>query len=255
MKLTDTHSHLYLPDFKEDIDNIIANAKRNAVERVYLPAIDSETHGDLLRLVDKDPEFFRPMMGVHPCSVKQHFKDELTIAEKHLNERTGWSAIGEIGLDFYWDTTFKKEQTEAFHTQIEWAISRNFPIVIHSRNSTKECVDIVQQYKGKLRGIFHCFGGSLEEAEAIIKLDFLLGIGGVVTYKNAGLKQVVAHLELQHLVLETDAPYLTPVPYRGKRNESAYIRLVADEIAQIMNKPVMEIAEITTKNALGLFNG
>lgn len=253
MKWIDSHTHLYLPDFKEDIDGIIANAKRNEVEQVYLPAIDSETHEDLLNLVQKDARFFRPMMGVHPCSVKEHYKEELTIAENYLNSRNNWSAVGEIGLDFYWDVSFREQQIEAFHIQIEWAIAKNLPIVIHSRKSTYECIEIVKQYKGKLRGIFHCFSGSLEEANEIVKLDFLLGIGGVVTYKNAGLKQVIPKIDLKHIVLETDSPYLTPVPYRGKRNESAYIRLVADEIALLTNKPLLEIADITTQNALTLF--
>lgn len=253
MKLIDTHTHLYSLEYKDDLEAVIENAKRNNVIKAYLPAIDSESHEAMLHLVAKDASFFRPMMGVHPCSIKENFQEELAIAEKYLKDRNDWSAIGEIGLDFYWDVSFKKQQEEAFHTQIEWAINYNLPIVIHSRKSTYECVEILKHYKGKVRGIFHCFGGSLEEAKEIVKLDFLLGIGGVVTFKNTGLKTVLPQIGLEHLVLETDAPYLAPVPYRGKRNETAYIRLVADEVAAVLGISVLAVAEKTTENAEKLF--
>lgn len=253
MKLIDTHVHLYSEEYKDDLDAVIENAKRNGVVKVYLPAVDNESHEQLLKLADTDSDFFRPMMGVHPCNIKENYQEELAIAEKYLHSRNDWSAIGEIGLDYYWETTFQKEQHEAFHTQIAWAIKHNLPVVIHSRNATNDTIDVLTQYKGKVRGIFHCFGGSVEEAKAITDLDFLLGIGGIVTFKNSGLKKVLPEIGLQHLVLETDAPWLAPTPYRGKRNEPAHTRLVADEIANILGVSTLEVANVTTENALKLF--
>lgn len=253
MHLIDTHAHLYSEEFEQDIATIVERASRQNVKQIYLPAIDSLSHEKLIALSDQYPDMMRPMMGLHPCSVTENSQIELDMAHAHLQNRKDWVAVGEIGLDFYWDTTYKTQQIAAFRTQIEWAIEANLPIVIHSRKSTYECIDILKDYKGKLRGIFHCFSGSIEEAKEVVKLDFLLGIGGVVTYKNAGLKNVLPAIGLAHLVLETDAPYLTPVPYRGKRNESSYIRLIADEIAQIMQVGVSAVADKTTENALVLF--
>lgn len=253
MRLVDTHAHLYLADFKEDMSAVVQKAKQNGIEKVYLPAIDNETHQDLLNLVDSNPSFFRPMMGVHPCSIKENYLEELAIARQWLDSRSDWSAVGEIGLDYHWDVTFKAQQKEAFDTQVNWAIQMDLPVVIHSRKSTYDCVELLKPYKGSVKGVFHCFSGSLEEAKEITKLGLLLGIGGVVTYKNSGLKEVLPHIGLEHLVLETDAPYLTPVPHRGKRNESAYVRFVADEIAHILGKSVSEVANVTTANAETLF--
>jgi TatD DNase family protein len=253
MRLVDTHAHLYLNDFKEDMSAVVQKAMQNGIEKVYLPAIDNETHQDLLNLVDSNPDFFRPMMGVHPCSIKENYLEELAIARKWLDSRSDWSAVGEIGLDYHWDITFKEQQKEAFDTQVNWAIQMDLPVVIHSRKSTYDCVELLKPYKGKVKGIFHCFSGSLEEAKEITKLGLLLGIGGVVTYKNSGLKDVLPEIGLEHLVLETDSPYLTPVPHRGKRNESAYVRFVADEIAYILGKSVSEVANVTTVNAETLF--
>ncbi len=253
MRLVDTHAHLYLNDFKEDMSAVVQKAMQNGIEKVYLPAIDNETHQDLLNLVDSNPDFFRPMMGVHPCSIKENYLEELAIARKWLDSRSDWSAVGEIGLDYHWDVTFKEQQKEAFDTQVNWAIQMDLPVVIHSRKSTDDCVELLKPYKGKVKGIFHCFSGSLEDAKEITKLGLLLGIGGVVTYKNSGLKDVLPEIGLEHLVLETDSPYLTPVPHRGKRNESAYVRFVADEIAYILGKSVSEVANVTTVNAETLF--
>ena len=253
MRLVDTHAHLYLNDFKEDMSAVVQKAMQNGIEKVYLPAIDNETHQDLLNLVDSNPDFFRPMMGVHPCSIKENYLEELAIARKWLDSRSDWSAVGEIGLDYHWDITFKEQQKEAFDTQVNWAIQMDLPVVIHSRKSTYDCVELLKPYKGKVKGIFHCFSGSLEEAKEITKLGLFLGIGGVVTYKNSGLKDVLPEIGLEHLVLETDSPYLTPVPHRGKRNESAYVRFVADEIAYILGKSVSEVANVTTVNAETLF--
>lgn len=253
MHLIDTHAHLYSEEFDQDIEIIVERAIRQNVKQLYLPAIDSQSHEKLIALSDQYPDMMRPMMGLHPCSVTENPQTELDFAHAHLQSRKDWVAVGEIGLDFYWDTTYKSQQVAAFRTQIEWAIDAELPIVIHSRKSTYECIDILKEYKGKIRGIFHCFSGSVEEAKEVVKLDFLLGIGGVVTYKNAGLKNVLPSIGLEHLVLETDSPYLTPVPYRGKRNESSYIRLIADEVAQIMQVGVSIVAEKTTANALALF--
>jgi TatD DNase family protein len=193
------------------------------------------------------------MMGVHPCSVKANYQQELSIARDWWNKRD-FVAVGEIGLDFYWDKTFIEEQYAAFRIQIEWALEKKVPIVIHSRNACLECVKVVKEYTGQgLTGVFHCFSGSLEEAREIIKLGFYLGLGGVLTYKNAGVAQVVAQLPLEHIVLETDAPYLTPVPYRGKRNEAAYLRLVAEKLAEIKSESLEQVAQVTTANARALF--
>jgi TatD DNase family protein len=257
MTLIDTHAHLYGTDFDTDIDQMLDRAYRNGVEKIFLPAIDAETHERLLALssrypVGAKPELL-PMMGLHPCSVKEDYKEELDIALRHLNNGTRYYAVGEIGLDFYWDVTFKEQQFEAFEIQTQWAIERGLPIVIHSRKSTYDCIQVLKKYKGKVTGIFHCFSGSLEEAQEIIKLGLALGIGGVATYKNSGLKELLPQIDMAHLVLETDAPYLTPVPHRGKRNESAYIKLVCETIAQVKGLSYGQVAEATTANALRIF--
>lgn len=253
MHITDTHTHLYLEDFKGDIDEIIQRAMAEGVAKFYLPNIDSSSIDDLLRLEEKYPDNCIAMMGLHPCSVKENYRDELKLVEEWLKKRP-FAAVGEIGLDFYWDKTFTKEQKEAFQLQIEWALQHNLPIVIHSRNSLQDCIDIVKQNQnGNLKGIFHCFGGSIEEAKQIMDLGFLMGIGGVVTYKKAGLSEVLKEIPVTHLVLETDAPYLTPVPFRGKRNEPAYLKHVIEKIADAKGVSPFEIIEATTTNAQNLF--
>ena len=250
--LIDTHAHLYLADFELDRSMMLDRAKQAGIEKIFLPAIDSSTHTSLLQM-ETDFPWCKAMMGVHPCSIKENYQEELAIAQQYWSNRN-FVAVGEIGLDFYWDRTFEKEQYEAFRIQIEWALEKNVPIVIHSRQSTLDCVRVLKEYKNSaLRGVFHCFSGSLEEAQEIIKLGFYLGIGGVITYKNAGLGAVIEKLDLAHLVVETDAPYLTPVPHRGKRNESAYISLIAEKIATVKAEKVEKVAEITTQNAENLF--
>jgi TatD DNase family protein len=258
MSLIDTHTHIYLPDFDNDIDAVLDRARRNGVEKIFLPAIDSENHERLLKLCQSpvtghQPTIY-PMMGVHPCSIKGNYKEEMDIARHYLDNGTKYYAVGEIGLDFHWDVTYREQQHEAFEIQIGWAIEKGLPIVIHSRKSTYECIEVVKKYKGKVHGIFHCFSGSLEEAREIIKLGFYLGIGGVATYKNSGLREVLPQIGLAHAVLETDAPYLTPVPHRGRRNEPAHIKLVCEEVARIMGLSYSEVAETTTRNALKVFN-
>lgn len=251
-KLIDTHAHLYLSEFESDSAEMLESAKRQGVERIYLPAIDSTTHESMIRFEKKYP-VCEAMMGVHPCSVKANYQEELAIAKSWWDKRS-FVAVGEIGLDFYWDRTFEKEQHIAFRNQIDWALEKKVPIVIHSRQSTLACIEVLKEYKQTgLTGIFHCFSGSLEEAQEIIKLGFLMGIGGVLTYKNAGVAAVVEKLPLEHIVLETDAPYLTPVPHRGKRNESAYIKIIAEKIASLKGVTLDQLAEITTQNAERLF--
>ncbi len=251
--MIDSHCHLYLQEFDKDIDQIFERALAARVFSFYLPAINSDTHASMLELEKKYAQC-HSMMGLHPCYVKENFKDELKIADDYLAERA-FCAIGEIGLDFYWDSTCKIQQYEAFHYQINKALQYQLPIVIHSRNATKECIEVVQQYKSKgLKGIFHCFGGTIEEAIDIISCNFLLGIGGVVTYKNSGLPEVLAHIDVKHLLLETDAPYLTPVPFRGKRNESSYISFIAKKIAEIKQITIEELEQKTDANAIVLFN-
>jgi TatD DNase family protein len=249
MVLIDTHCHLYLENFKSDIDIVIARAKACGVEKFYLPAIDSTVIDPMFALEDKYPGICIAMMGLHPCSVKENYKEELQIAEQWLGKRD-FVAIGEIGLDFYWDTSFSKQQYEAFEQQMQWALAKKLPIVIHTRNAMKETIEVVKPFADKgLRGIFHCFSGSLEDATVITDMGFYLGIGGVVTYKKSGLAEIIAQIGLDRLVLETDAPYLTPVPFRGKRNESSYLQYVTEALALITKVSAEEVAAITTANA------
>ena len=253
MLLIDSHAHLYLADFEQDRSAMLENARLAGVEQILLPAIDSETHAALVAMEEQFSQC-KAMMGVHPCSIKADYQSELSIARDWWNKRD-FIAVGEIGLDFYWDKTFVDQQYDAFRLQIEWALEKKVPIVIHSRNACLECVQVIKEYKGRgLTGVFHCFSGSIEEAREIIKLGFYLGIGGVLTYKNAGLGAVLADVPLEHIMLETDAPYLTPVPNRGKRNESAYLALVATKLAEVKAVSVEQIAQITTHNARMLFS-
>ena len=253
MTLIDTHTHLYLSDFKEDIESIIKRAEDAGINKFYLPAINRSTHHEMIALEEKYPAKCFAMMGLHPCSVKENYKEELSIIEDWLSRRK-FAAIGEIGLDFYWDKTFSDQQYEAFTHQINLALQYDLPIVIHTRNAMQETINVVKEFAPKgLKGIFHCFSGSYESAKEIIKAGFYLGIGGVVTYKNAGLAEVLEKIELDHLVLETDSPYLTPVPFRGKRNESSYIKYVVARLAEIKNTTADEIAAITTANANKIF--
>lgn len=256
MTLTDTHCHLYSEELKNDLAAVLQRSSANQVKNILLPAIDSSSHTAQFELdnLDLNDVKLYHMMGVHPCSIKDDYQKELEIAHQYLSSKNKkYVAIGEIGLDYFWDVSHKKEQLIAFEEQINWAIAFNLPLAIHSRKSTYECIEILKKYKGKLRGVFHCFSGSIEEANEIIKLDFLLGIGGVVTFKNAGVKEVVSQLDLSHIILETDAPYLSPVPYRGKRNEPSNIKNIAAFIAELKNTSTEKIATTTTANAASLF--
>jgi TatD DNase family protein len=253
MQLIDSHTHLYVTSFNSDRDVMISRAMEAGVSRFYLPAIDSETTMAMLELEEKYPGVCFAMMGLHPCSVNENYKAELDLVENWLSKRP-FAAVGEIGLDFYWDKTFTEQQFEVFRVQIEWALQYKLPINIHTRNAMQETINVVKEFKGRgLKGIFHCFTGSYESARQIIDTGFLLGIGGVVTYKNAGLAEVLSKIPIEHLVLETDAPYLTPVPFRGKRNESGYIKYVAERLMSIYQMSMEEIGEITSANALNLY--
>lgn len=253
MILIDTHTHLYSEEFADDIDKVIGRAEEAGVHRFYLPAIDSSATAAMLQLEERYPGKCIAMMGLHPCYVKENYQEELRLAEEWLAKRK-FAAVGEIGLDHYWDKTFVKEQEAAFRLQIEWSLQYQLPIVIHTRNAMQETINIVKEYAPKgVRGIFHCFSGSYESAQEIIKAGFYLGIGGVLTYKKAGLAEVLEKIDLEHLVLETDAPYLTPVPFRGKRNESSYLGYIVETLATVKNVTVEEVAAVTTANAEKIF--
>ena len=253
MHLIDTHTHLYLDQFAADRTETLQRAISNGVKEFYLPNIDSSSIEDMLALEAAYPDNCYAMMGLHPCSVKENVVEELKIIERWLEKRA-FCAIGEIGLDLHWDTTYFEQQKLAFRQQIYWAIALDLPIVIHSRKSTQEVIAILKEEQHeRLRGIFHCFGGTVAEAKEIIDLGFYLGIGGVVTFKNGGLDKTLASIPLKHLVLETDSPYLAPKPYRGKRNESAYIKNIAEKLALVKGVDLAEIATITSKNAKNIF--
>lgn len=255
MKFVDTHCHLYLPEFNSDRAAMLQRARDKGVDRFYLPGIDSTVIDSILQMAADSPRECFPMMGLHPCSVKDDYGQELEIVEEWLSKR-GFTAVGEIGLDFYWDKTHLEQQYQAFRQQMEWALQYNLPVVIHSRDAMQESIDTVAPFARRgLRGIFHCFGGSLDQARQIMDLGFFMGIGGVITYKKSGLAEVVAQLPLDNLVLETDAPYLSPVPYRGKRNESSYITLVAEKIAEVKGLELEAVADATTRNADSIFGG
>jgi TatD DNase family protein len=251
--IVDTHCHLYLDDFKQDIDEVIKRAEKEGVHKFYLPAIDSTEIENILLLEEKFPGKCKAMMGLHPCSVKENYLEELAIVKGWLAKRK-FAAVGEIGLDFYWDKTFTAQQYEAFRMQIELSLQYKLPIVIHTRNAMQETIEVVKEFVPRgVRGIFHCFGGTVENAKEIIDAGFYLGIGGVLTYKKSGLEQVLEKVDLKHMVLETDSPYLTPVPFRGKRNESSYLKYVIEKLALIKNVPVEAVAAVTTENAEKIF--
>jgi TatD DNase family protein len=250
---TDTHTHLYLEQFDEDRDAAVQRALDKEVNALYLPNVDSGTIERVLDMESRYEGHVFPMMGLHPCSVKDNFREELQIVEKWLARRD-FCAIGEIGIDLYWDKTHFEEQKEAFLTQVRWAKELGKPIVIHCRESMDIVLELLQPEKGeRLHGIFHCFTGTLEQAQAVMELGFFLGIGGVLTYKNAGLDKTLETVPLDRIVLETDSPYLAPVPYRGKRNESAYIPLVGARLADIKGVALDAVAQITSDNAQKVF--
>lgn len=252
-EIVDTHCHLYLDEFSGELPEYLERAASEGVCKIFMPALDEHHYSRMIEVEDAFPNYCSAMIGVHPCYIRENFRDELDFMEEALNLRK-FAAIGEIGLDYYWDRSFDQQQMEAFREQIVLARKANLPFVIHSRNSMDQVIEVLKEEKNKgIKGIFHCFSGTYENAKDVIDCGFLLGIGGVVTYKNSGLADVVSRIGLDHLVLETDAPYLTPVPFRGKRNESSYLKYVIAKIAEATNKPVEVVAEATTKNATLVF--
>lgn len=259
MKLVDSHIHLYSEEFEKDQETLIQSALEAGVKQFFLPAVDSESHDSMLSLEKKYSEQCFAMMGLHPVYVKENYKEELKMVEEWL-ERRKFVAVGEIGLDLYWDETFREQQLEAFHTQIGWALKYDYPIVIHSRDkkgsweAMEKAIEIVEGYKEKgLKGIFHCFSGLAEHAKKIADTGFYLGIGGVLTYKNSGLAEAISEISLDRIVLETDGPYLAPVPFRGKTNNPAYLRIIAEKLAEVKGVGLDEIAAITSENTLKIF--
>jgi len=253
MRFIDTHAHIYADEFNADLVEALGEANKNGIEKIYMPGIDSSCIEAMFAIEQAYPSQCIAMMGLHPCYVKENYNVELEIVSTWLAKRK-FAAIGEIGLDYYWDRTFVKEQQEAFQTQMQWALDYDLPIVIHTRNAMGETIEAVKPFAKKgLRGVFHCFSGSKESAEQIIGMGFYLGLGGVLTYKNAGVAEAIASIPMEYLVLETDAPYLAPVPYRGKRNEPAFMIEVAKKLAEIKNLPLHEVGEITSVNAEKLF--
>ena len=253
MHFIDTHAHVYAEELTSSIDIVIENSIKAGISKIIMPAIDSTTLDAMLKVEAQFPAHCIAMMGLHPCSVKENVKEELAIIETQLQKRK-FIAIGEIGLDYYWDKTFLTQQMEAFQIQMQWALDYKLPIAIHTRNAMGETIEAVKPFAKKgLRGIFHCFSGSKESAEQIISMGFHLGLGGVLTYKNAGVAEAIKDIPMEWLVLETDTPYLSPVPYRGKTNEPSYMIQVAMKLAEIKNLPLHEIGAITTSNAEKLF--
>ncbi|HEV7231191.1 MAG TPA: TatD family hydrolase [Bacteroidia bacterium] len=252
--LTDTHTHLYAEAFDADRSDMVQRALDAGVTRLFLPNIDSHSIPGLFSLAKQFPENCFPMMGLHPCSVNEEVQKELKVVEHWLGQRK-FFAVGEIGIDLYWDKTFVEQQQYAFDFQIKLAKKHKLPIVIHTRNAFEEAYEIVRKNLDQdLRGIFHCFSGTIEEAEKIIALgSFKLGIGGVLTFKKSGLDNVLEQIPLEHMVLETDAPYLAPTPHRGKRNESSYLKLIAEKLAEVKRTRVEEVVRITTENSKTIF--
>ncbi|WP_299985524.1 TatD family hydrolase [uncultured Pontibacter sp.] len=253
MTLVDSHAHIYSEQFKQDREEALARALAEGVEKIYMPNIDHTSIDIMLETEEKHPNQCIAMMGLHPTSVDKDFEKELYLVEEWLGKRK-FAAVGECGIDLYWDKTFLPQQQEALRVQVELAKKHQLPIVLHTRDSFDETYEIIAAAQdGSLKGIFHCFSGTVEQAEKVKELGFLMGIGGVATFKNGGLDKVLPHVSLDNLVLETDCPYLAPVPHRGKRNEPVYLPLVARRVAELMQKPVEEVAQTTTCNALNLF--
>ncbi len=251
--LIDTHAHIYLAEFDDDRDTMIQESKNAGIDQIFMPNIDSHSIDSMLQLEDEYENYCIPMMGLHPCYVKANFLEELSIIESWLKKRT-FCAVGEIGIDLYWDKTFLEQQIKAFEMQINWAKELGLPINIHCRDSIDMTIELVRKHQdGRLKGIFHCFSGNLDHAKKIIDLNFLLGIGGVVTFKNGGIDKVIPDVALSNIVLETDSPYLAPVPFRGKKNSPSLLPYVATKIAELKHCDVHDIANTTSKNAVNLF--
>ncbi|MCM4159457.1 TatD family deoxyribonuclease [Antarcticibacterium flavum] len=253
MIFTDTHAHLYSKEFDKDRDEVLQKALERDVKRFFIPAIDSSHTAAMYELEQRDPDNIFLMMGLHPSSVDEHYEKELQHVKEEL-ERRKFYAVGEIGIDLYWEKKFLKQQQDAFERQIQLAKEHSLPIVIHCREAFDEIFEILETEKDeKLFGIFHCFTGDIQQAKRAISFNMKLGIGGVVTFKNSGLDKFIAEIPLENIVLETDAPYLAPAPYRGKRNESSYIRIIAEKLASLYEVEPEEIARVTTQNSRDIF--
>lgn len=252
MQLIDTHSHLYASKFNPDMPEVIARAKE-VLSHVFLPNIDLESIGPMKALTDRSPDFFKPMMGLHPCYVKEDFREVLEKIEAEFEERE-YFGVGETGLDLYWDKSTLEIQQESLRVHCRWARERGLPIILHARDAMDELIQLIsEEQDGRLCGIFHCFNGNVDQARQVQDLGFLMGIGGVLTYKKSGLDATVKEIGLEHLVLETDSPYLPPTPHRGKRNESSYTAIVARKLADVKDITVAEVARVTSANALRVF--
>ncbi|EMR36759.1 TatD family hydrolase [Vibrio harveyi] len=252
--MIDTHAHIYASEFDNDRDEVVKRALEQGIDKILLPNIDLESIEPMLKTEAAYPEICRSMMGLHPCYVDGNVEQTLAIIRDWF-EKHNFIAVGEIGIDLYWDKTFRAEQEIAFVTQLNWAKEMDLPVVIHTRDSIEETLTLLRQEQdGRLRGVFHCFGGSVEEAQAINELGFHLGLGGVSTFKNGGMDKVIPHLDMNWVILETDCPYLAPVPHRGKRNEPAYTSLVAARVAELRGESFEAIDALTTKNAEELFS-
>ncbi|MBE3669943.1 hydrolase TatD [Vibrio navarrensis] len=251
--MIDTHAHIYASEFDQDRAQVVARAQQQGISKILLPNIDLESIEPMLATEAAYPDVCRSMMGLHPCYVDANVKETLSIIHRWFAKHP-FIAVGEIGIDLYWDKTYRQEQEWAFITQLNWAKEMDLPVVIHTRDSIEETLKLLRQEQdGSLRGVFHCFGGSVEEAKAINDLGFHLGLGGVSTFKNGGMDRVIPQLDMNYVILETDCPYLAPVPHRGKRNEPAYTSLVAQRVAELRGCSLEEVDTLTTHNAQQLF--
>ncbi|HYG40789.1 MAG TPA: TatD family hydrolase [Cytophagales bacterium] len=249
----DTHAHIYYDDLYTHINDLLADCNENGISKIYMPNVDKESIDRMLELEERFPAKCIAMMGLHPCSVKEDFEQQLKLVEDWVSKRQ-FSAIGEIGIDYYWTREFDKQQEEAFHFQLDLAKKNDLPVAIHSRNSLDTVISILKNRKeSRYKGVLHCFTGTLPQAKELIEMGLYLGIGGVVTFKNAGVDKVVAELDMENLVLETDSPYLSPVPYRGKPNSPVYLPIIAQKIAELKGVTIKEVAATTTENAMKLF--
>lgn len=254
MGIIDTHAHLFEADYENDIGSVILRAKTAGVQKVLLPNIDETSIDNLKKCVSYDPDFFIPMMGLHPTSVKKEWKQQI---EPIYNEivKNEYCALGEIGIDLHWDTSLKEEQISAFEEQLKWSVDMNVPVSMHFRNATREVINCIKRVgENSISGVFHSFGGNKDELDAILQLkNFVVGVNGVITFKNSGLAETLIHCPVDRLVVETDSPYLSPVPYRGRRNESSYIRFIVKALSEIWQKSENEVEKITTNNAMRIF--
>jgi TatD DNase family protein len=250
--LVDTHAHIYYDDLYENIENVLIQCEQEGIHKIYMPNVDSDSIEKMLDLESRFPEKCVAMMGLHPCSVKDDFKKELQLVEDWLEKRR-FAAVGEIGIDYYWTREFDQQQEEAFIFQLDLALKHDLPVSIHSRDSIDKVIEVLEKRKAAVKGVLHCFTGNVAQGKRLTEMGLFLGIGGVVTFKNSGLDKVVSELDIENFVLETDSPYLAPVPFRGKPNSPAYLKLVAQKIAEIKTLRLNDVAEITTRNAVRLF--